>query len=413
MQKRKLDFALNVVLALGGCDSATGPSSRVAVGGIAGDDSSLQAAADGSDQAQKDFQPLSLVVNSSAIPPRQTLALASESLDAVTVAIQGGSYCWDRPDGEYVLKAGDRLLFNLKAKNCGLKVKRVNVGSMGQFSAVGDPTGLDTASAGQSMLFASESRSNDMAQVKVEQSPFDNDAGQLKLTLRGISSDSVSLKKVSPECAFLPMHVALVLDASGSMAGRKWEQARDGVLNLATKLHLNDIVHDELDIVTFNTFLPGKAKQVMHLPREGESTVTLTGVLFRQHTEGGTNIVRGFSKGFDAIKNKGGFKVLIILTDGFHTDRAESFVPEQLKNEALAQNVTVISIGYGIVRRNPTDYVPSSLRQNVDAVRGLATEPTGYINAWQNITRLSDLDSGQDDLSQAFVEATRKLPCPR
>jgi hypothetical protein len=183
-------------------------------------------------------------------------------------------------------------------------------------------------------------------------------------------------------------------------------------------LRLGGANHDELDTVIFNTSLATKAKLVSHLPdASGRSdTILLKSALLREDAEGGTNIVKGFYKGFDAIKNKQGFKALIILTDGQHNaDQSDKFVPKNIRDEAIAHGVTVIPIGYGytgtgdptcINKRNPLlcNPPPRAYWQDVGNVKGLATDPDNYINAWQN---------NSDYIAEAFGAATKKLPCPR
>jgi Ca-activated chloride channel family protein len=108
-----------------------------------------------------------------------------------------------------------------------------------------------------------------------------------------------------------PLHLALVLDRSGSMRGRKLETARECAAYLARRLSTSD----ELAIVTYD----GEVRLELPLSPVGSHGAELERALRRITSGGMTNLSGGWLKGVEqlrAVPGGLGPKKVLLLSDG-------------------------------------------------------------------------------------------------
>ena len=154
---------------------------------------------------------------------------------------------------------------------------------------------------------------------------------------------NVMLELAAPEpageTARAPLHVALVLDRSGSMHGAKLETAKRCAAWLAGRLHADD----ELALVDFDSHV----RVLAPLAPVGSSAVA--SAIGRIQPGGQTNLSGGWLKGLEELRRASGTpRKLLLLTDGLANEgitEPEALVA--LARGAYESGVGTSTIGFG------------------------------------------------------------------
>ena len=165
-----------------------------------------------------------------------------------------------------------------------------------------------------------------------------------------------------------PLHVALVLDRSGSMAGGKLEAVKDAAIDLVRRLSPDDLV----TVVTYDDVVTTVAE-----PGPGSEQADLTARIQDLRTGGMTNLSGGWLRGRELLAGAAGrpegaadpeapaVARILLLTDGLAnrgiTDRERLCA---LTAEARSAGITTTTIGFG------ADYDEVLLRGMADAGGG-------------------------------------------
>lgn len=142
------------------------------------------------------------------------------------------------------------------------------------------------------------------------------DLGATLLSYRVPGEDGYFLMLVSPRAENsarpLPKDVVLVLDTSGSMAGRKIEQARSALRFVLDNLHDSD----RFGIVAFDSVVRTFADQLMPASERASAREFVD----RLQAQGGTNIAGALERALRLADGEAGRPQLIVfLTDGLPT----------------------------------------------------------------------------------------------
>jgi len=188
----------------------------------------------------------------------------------------------------------------------------------------------------------------------------------------------------------LPKHLALCIDSSNSMEGRKIKHAREGIKRAVDVL--DD--HDFVSIVEFS----GSVSRVLDPTQCGPNRQRIKREVDSISTTGGTNIIAGMKEAKSALKEKSGSGLLntvlsndeefiewiVLVSDGNPTtvpDLISTLMPHKDKTdrhisvaeEFADDGLTIQSVGVG------TDYNEEIMRGVAEATRGKMehiSEPT-------------------------------------
>jgi Ca-activated chloride channel family protein len=152
--------------------------------------------------------------------------------------------------------------------------------------------------------------------------------------------DIVSVKDEEQQSADLPLNIALVLDNSTSMKGKRLD-----FLRAATKEIINDLGEEDLiSIISFNdrakVLLPSQTKP---------SPVQLESALSDLFAEGGTEMFQGLEAGYEEIRKTPPLNYvnhIIMITDGHTYGDEENCIA--LANTAADQDIGISGLGIGI-----------------------------------------------------------------
>src|SRR3954447_21535772 len=137
-----------------------------------------------------------------------------------------------------------------------------------------------------------------------------------------------------------PLHIALVIDRSGSMAGDKLDHARRCAAWLGERLRPTD----ELALVTFDD----EARLV--LPRTPVDATRLAAALVSVRPGGTTNLSGGWLKGLEQLRSSpaAATRRILLLTDGMaNVGINDGGTPAALPRRAQADGVGTTTIGFG------------------------------------------------------------------
>lgn len=169
-----------------------------------------------------------------------------------------------------------------------------------------------------------------------------DDVGLSLLTYRSGDRDGYFMLLASPRVQvpkdrILPKQVVFVLDRTGSMSGKKIEQARKSLLFCLGKLH----PEDRFDVITFNESPDVLTRTLM--PASAENVTKARHFVENIEASGGTNIDDALRAALDLVKDEPGkTKMIVFLTDGLptvgETDINTILKHFSQKNGSLTQN---------------------------------------------------------------------------
>lgn len=144
-----------------------------------------------------------------------------------------------------------------------------------------------------------------------------------------------------------PLHIVLVLDASGSMAGQPLKQMQDAAIKLVNRMELRDHPETEIGVVQFNS----TARTLTGLSNNQGRVV---GAIRRVRAGGGTAIDLGIQEGLKVLirgrsRTGGGrsdvHEVMVVLSDGGNNAGCPPVL--RAANQAKGQGVLMITVCVG------------------------------------------------------------------
>jgi Mg-chelatase subunit ChlD len=126
--------------------------------------------------------------------------------------------------------------------------------------------------------------------------------------------------------------VYMVLDCSGSMAGYKIDQAKQGVLDFTKDAIRKKYLVGLIKFDTNATYLAEPTKDVSRLEAQMKSIMA----------SGTTNMAEAIKMAHESLKNLGGSRVMVIATDG-QPDNADDSLNEG--KSAKRDGIEIITIG--------------------------------------------------------------------
>ena len=126
--------------------------------------------------------------------------------------------------------------------------------------------------------------------------------------------------------------VYLVLDCSGSMSGQKLEQAKRGALSFA-----RDALTKE-----YSTGLVQFESTAIHLCEPQRDIEILRRYLQKIEVSGTTNMADAISLTTKKLKDRAGFRVMVIITDGMPDNKERAL---RAAEQAKSNKIDIITIG--------------------------------------------------------------------
>jgi len=142
------------------------------------------------------------------------------------------------------------------------------------------------------------------------------------------------------EVSGLPLNIAIVVDISTSMAGRRLEMVKAATREIITDLGQEDLV----SLISFND-----RAQVLLSSQSQPSTLAIETAVNSLFAEGGTEIFQGIDAGYQEIKRNSPFNYvnhILLITDG-HTYGDEDNCLA-LAREAAKEDIGISGLGIGI-----------------------------------------------------------------
>ncbi len=175
----------------------------------------------------------------------------------------------------------------------------------------------------------------------------DSDFGVSMLDYRGFNEDGFFMMMVAPgkvkeDTKINPKNITFILDTSGSMAGKKIEQAKN-----ALKFCLNSLnKEDKFNVINFSSNVYLFQEQLIGVNKESisEALEYVDGLKAR----GGTDINNALKKGLDFFgKNSNRPNYIVFITDGEPTVGVTENI-EIIKNIKKANNNKVRIFAFGV-----------------------------------------------------------------
>jgi len=126
--------------------------------------------------------------------------------------------------------------------------------------------------------------------------------------------------------------VYLVIDCSGSMEGQKLEQAKRGALSFAKDASTKE----------YSTGLIQFESIATHLCEPQRDVEILRQRLERIEASGTTNMADAIQLATKKLKNKAGFRVMVIVTDGMPDDEQKAL---EAAKQAKSKGIDIITLG--------------------------------------------------------------------
>ena len=144
------------------------------------------------------------------------------------------------------------------------------------------------------------------------------------------------------QAARKPVHLALIMDTSGSMGGSKIRSMLEAAEQFVNQMGDNDY----LTIIEFYTSVDIKSDRA----KVGEVREELIGIVRNMEAGGDTSLYDAIGRGSEILAEYNSAETanaLVVLTDGQDTSSQRYFFGEQLFNQASANSTTVFTIAYG------------------------------------------------------------------
>lgn len=140
--------------------------------------------------------------------------------------------------------------------------------------------------------------------------------------------------------------IAMVLDGSGSMLGRPYEDAKLAILACLDNLGSKDV----MSIVTYSDAAS------IESGLSGNAEIVKNKVQSLNNPDGGTNISDGLLKGIDTLQSASGVKAIILMSDGQDNVSEEGSL-EKIIASAQQQGISIFTVGLGDVDQSYLTYV--------------------------------------------------------
>lgn len=175
--------------------------------------------------------------------------------------------------------------------------------------------------------------------------PESNKVAYPNVLLLGEETDlTLTVRALCAPEAF-PLHVVLVLDASGSMAGQKNADLKNAVKRMVRELNLDERPLIQMGIVEFNNI----AKTLCQLTNDSGR---LNSCANKVSANGGTSIDQGIREGLKVLSRgrpRGGGsdvrEIMVVLSDGGNNAGCQPVI--QAANQAKGQKVLIMSVCVG------------------------------------------------------------------
>jgi hypothetical protein len=152
----------------------------------------------------------------------------------------------------------------------------------------------------------------------------------------------LGIKVVSKNPIVRPIHIALVLDTSGSMEGSRIETVKNTLSVLVNRL----LVGDKITVISFSS----TAKTLLSQVTVSETNRTeLTSIIGEINADGGTNIESGIAQlgGLFTSADSAHPDSIVLLTDGFINEGITSVAGLYSMLNSYMPGVPVYALGYG------------------------------------------------------------------
>lgn len=207
---------------------------------------------------------------------------------------------------------------------------------------------------------------NDVADLSIFEQFTGVDLNQPALTFAAPSVEAIFAAQELWQTARKPIHLALVLDTSGSMRGSKI----NGMLEAATQFVSQMGDSDYLTIINFYHQPDIEAQRV----RVGDSRAELVSLIARMEAGGDTSLYDAIGVAGEILATTNSAETanaMVVLTDGQDTSSNRYSFNQALFDTAQANSTTVFTIAYG---RDADDSVLEQIAQEANGQFFLGTE---------------------------------------
>jgi len=167
------------------------------------------------------------------------------------------------------------------------------------------------------------------------------DAAQPKIIFKSSSAQAIQALQSSWQTARKPMHLVLVMDISGSMAGSKINGLKAAAKQFVAQMNDNDYL----------TLMPFSSAPYTELTfgRVADSREEALSVIDGLHAEGGTALYDAIAAASQEVadaNSKQRSNLIVVLSDGLDTSSGRRF-SSQLIEQATENNTSLYTIAYG------------------------------------------------------------------
>ncbi len=168
------------------------------------------------------------------------------------------------------------------------------------------------------------------------------DLNQPTIVFGESSADSIFAVQDLWQSARKPIHLAMILDTSGSMDGSRIDNMKAAAVEFVEQMADGDY----LTLLEFYTTVDIKAQRA----RIGDERATLINIIREMEAGGDTSLYDAIGRGGEILSELNSAdtaNALVVLTDGEDTSSRRYGNDATLGNVASANNTTVFTIGYG------------------------------------------------------------------